>query len=65
MQYLVRSLAKNLTYGLAAIALIVAINATTVRDRTGYSGFLECWNPHTAQILTIEGNRCPHFQRMK
>lgn len=56
---LVRSLAKNLTYGLATVAALVALNATEKTERGFGPNVVECWNPHTAQITVVAGDACP------
>ena len=56
---LARSLAKNLTYGLATIAALVAMNATATTERLDSPNTTECWNPHTAQITVEVGVACP------
>lgn len=56
---LARSLAKNLTYGLATIAALVVMNATATTEQMDGSTVVECWNPHTAQITVEVGAACP------
>lgn len=56
---LARSLAKNLTYGLAGIAALVVMNATVPVEQLDSPNVVECWNPHTAQITTEAGTACP------
>jgi hypothetical protein len=54
-----RSLAKNLNYGLAVVAALVALNATATTEQLDSPNVVECWNPHTAQITVEVGTTCP------
>lgn len=54
VRILARSLGHNLLKGLALVAFLVMANAlTTSTSVAGPEGYVECWNPHTAQI-TVE-----------
>lgn len=56
---LVRSLVKNLSYGLAIVTALVVMNATASTERLDSPNVVECWNPHTAQITVEQGTACP------
>lgn len=56
---LVRSLVKNLSYGLAIVTALVVMNATASTERLDAPHVVECWNPHTAQITVEQGPVCP------
>lgn len=59
-----RSLVKNVTYGLATIAALVAMNATASTEKSDRpDGWVECWNEHTAQIFVVQSNACPEYVR--
>lgn len=54
IRILARSFAHNMLKGLVLIAFLVMANALTTSTRVaGPEGYIECWNPHTAQI-TVE-----------
>lgn len=56
---LIKSLVHNMLKGLALIAFLVVANATTGSAQAeNPEGVNECWNPHTAQIFTVQGE-CP------